>query len=647
MKIRHAVKHRQGGRSANRSLVAIAVLLSMAVVLGTEGLMPASAWALDISTGPLKGRLDTTVSTGVAIRVEERDPRIVAQTNGGTGYDPDVDDGNLNFDQGDVTSLNIKVLHEIDLGWKNYGFFGRFYYFYDWAIMKFDPRFRAFTENAQRRAGLDIRLLDLYVVGDYEVFNRPLTVRLGNQVLSWGESTFIQNGINSINPVDVTALRLPGSQLKEALLPVPMISINAGISDSLSFEAFYQLFWDNTEIEPFGTYFSTNDQAGPGASRVTLGFGLPPPEGPTDNPVQPVGTRPPIGSWIPRKDDNEPSHMGQGGVALRYFASWLYETELGLYWEHIHSRRPVLSGITGDPPPDDPLDVLIWGLVNGDGASTSGYFREFPENIDIVGMSWNTVVPFGVAFQGEVSGRLGQPIQIDGFELVAYGQSPYDPTLAELATLENLLNPDIPPEDAQVTPPIFGNSQLTALRGAPGFNQYTQGWERKDMLQAQATFTKLFGPNLGADDIAFLFEVGATWFFGMEDKDVLRYDGPGTETSGNSWWTEAGLQPFTTEGGFADSFSWGYRLVLAPTFNNAIGAVTLTPIFAWAHDVEGVTPIPISNFVAGTKAMSLMLNAVYLQKIQARLAYTMFFGGGKANLLHDRDFISLSASYSF
>jgi len=646
MKIRHAVKHRQGGGSANRPLVTIAVLLSMALIVGTEGLGPPSIWALDISTGPLKGSFDTTVSTGVAIRVEERDPRIVAQVNGGTGYDPDIDDGNLNFDQGDVTSLNIKVLHQADLNWKNYSFFGRFYYFYDWAVMKFDPRFRAFTENAQRRTGMDIRLLDLYVVGDYEIFNQPVTIRVGSQVLSWGESTFIQSGINSINPVDVAALRLPGSQLKEALLPVPMISLNAGVTENLSIEAFYQLYWENTEIEPFGTYFSTNDQISPGASRITLGFGLPPPEGPTDNPVQPVGTRPPVGSWIPRMDDREPSDMGQGGLAIRYLASWFFETEFGLYWEHIHSRRPLVSGMTGDPPPEDPIDLLIWGLVDGDAASTAGFFREFPEDIDIIGASWNTEIPFGIAFQGEVCGRLGQPIQVDGFEVVAFAQSPYDEAVAQLATLDNLIN-GVPPGEAQVNPPIFGNSQLNPLRPELGFNEYVRGWERKDMVQAQATFTKLFGPNLGADSIAFLCEFGATWFFGMEDKDVLRYDGPGTETSGNSWWTEAGLQPFTTDEGFADPFSWGYRLVAVMTFNNAIGPMTLEPILAWSQDVEGVTPVPISNFVAGAKAMTLMLNAVYLQKITATLSYTMYFGAGKANLLHDRDFISLSASYSF
>jgi hypothetical protein len=45
--------------------------------------------------------------------------------------------------------------------------------------------------------------------------------------------------------------------------------------------------------------------------------------------------------------------------------------------------------------------------------------------------------------------------------------------------------------------------------------------------------------------------------------------------------------------------------------------------------------------------MTLMLNAVYLQKITGTLSYTMYFGAGKANLLHDRDFLSLSARYSF
>ena len=77
------------------------------------------------------------------------------------------------------------------------------------------------------------------------------------------------------------------------------------------------------------------------------------------------------------------------------------------------------------------------------------------------------------------------------------------------------------------------------------------------------------------------------------------------------------------------------------------GGVALEPIFAWSYDVEGITPIPISNFVAGSKIATLMLNAIYLQKYTARLGGTMYFGGGKQNLLHDRDFLSFSMSYSF
>jgi hypothetical protein len=628
-------------------MLLIALVVAIGVTVGVEWVGPPPVRAMDVSTGPIKGRIDTTVSTGISIRVEERDPTLVGQTNGGEAFSAGYDDGNLNFSQWNVTSLNFKVLHEADLGWRNYGFFGRFYYFYDWAIMKFDPNFRAFTDQARRRAGMNIILLDLYITADYEVFGRPFSVRVGNQVLNWGESTFIQGGINSINPVDVTLLRVAGAELKEALIPIPMISINAGITDSLSIEAFYQFYWENTEIEPFGTYFSTTDVGSPGASRAMLGYGLAPPDGPSDNPVQPVGSLPPGGSWIPRGDDIEARHMGQFGIALRYFATWLNDTEFGLYWEHLHSRRPVISGTTGDPPPEALIGQVIWGLVNGDYGSTGRYFREFPEDIDILGMSWNTEIPFGVAFQGEVSGRLDQPIQIDDVEQVSYSASPLDPTLAPLLTLQNILE-GIPPDEAEVTPPIFGNSQLYALRGPIGFNEYMQGWERKDMLQAQATFTKLFGPTLGADGIAFLCEAGATWFFGMEGKDVLRYDGPGTDTSGDPWFTEAGLQPATTEwGGFADPFSWGYRLATILTFNNAIGVITLQPIFAWFHDVEGITPSPISNFVAGRKVMTLALAGAYLKKITGTLSYTMYFGGGHSNLLHDRDFLSFSANYSF
>ena len=633
MEIKTAVRYRQRWFFAGKPLFRFA--LAMLIALGVAGPpVTPPALALQANIGPLEGSLDTTVSAGISLRIEERDPALVAQTNGGQAASANSDNGNLNFDQGDITSLNLKVLHEGSWTWKNYGFFGRFYYFYDWAIMKLDPNFIGFTDQAQRRAGLNITLLDAYLVADYEVFNRPWTIRVGNQVLSWGESTFIQSGINSINPIDVTALRVAGAELKEALRPIPMISFSTDLTGSLSFEGFYQFYWDNTEIEPMGTYFSTTDFASPGAYKVMLGFGLAPPYGPTDNPDQPVGSRPPFGSQIYRMADNEAKDMGQGGLALRYFADWLNSSEIGLYWEHIHSRRPLLSGVTGDAPPDDLLGQALWGLLSGDYASTGGYFREFPEDIDIVGVSLNTQGPFGIAMQGEVSGRLGQPIQVDDAELLFGAYSPLDPTLVDLQGL---------PEGTV----IFGQSQLIQDQGPVGFNEYLRGWKRKDMLQAQATFTKVWGPTLIMDQIVFLFEIGGTWFFDMEDKSELRYEGPGTFTSGNIFYTEAGIQPYTTRSGFADSFSWGYRLVTRLDFFNAIGPVTVMPLLAWFHDVEGTTPSPISNFIAGRKQMALALRWDYLNFLKASISYQMFMGAGQHNLIHDRDFLSISTSLAF
>jgi hypothetical protein len=70
-------------------------------------------------------------------------------------------------------------------------------------------------------------------------------------------------------------------------------------------------------------------------------------------------------------------------------------------------------------------------------------------------------------------------------------------------------------------------------------------------------------------------------------------------------------------------------------------------VFAWAHDVEGTTPTPISNFVEGRKAMTLSINGTYLEMLRASISYTMYFGAGQHNLLHDRDFLSISTSLSF
>ena len=563
---------------------------------------PLQALEFASETGVL-GSFDTTVTLGAAWRIENRDPGLIGRANGGSASSVNVDDGNLNFDQGDLTSLRAKVNHELLVRWAGWSFFGRALYFYDAAIMDIEPDRTAFSDSAEDRLGRDFEVLDAYVTGDFELGDMPLTIRAGEQVISWGESTFIPNGINIINPVDVAQLRVAGAEIRDALEPVPSIDVNAGVTENLSIEAFYQFEFEQTELEPAGTFFSTNDFISPGGRRVFLGFGAIP-----DLLPLPAGINAPIGPFVPRSGDVDPADQGQFGVALRYFASALNDTEFGLYWIRHHSRLPLVSVRTGTPA----------GLISGDYASTARYFAEFPEDIDLFGASFNTALDlFDLALQGEVSYRVDQPLQVDDVELLYAGLSPVSP--------------------------LFGANQL----GSFGFDEEISGYRRENVVQAQTTATHLTGPLLGADQIVLIGEVGATWVPGLPDQDQLRFDGPGTFTSGNPLFTQLGVQPETQTDGFADEFSWGYRLVARADFLGAIGPVNLQPAIAFAHDVDGTTPQPLGQFVEGRKAVTLMLGATYLNAWRGEISYTGFFGGDDFNLLKDRDFIALAASYSF
>jgi hypothetical protein len=268
------------------------------------------------------------------------------------------------------------------------------------------------------------------------------------------------------------------------------------------------------------------------------------------------------------------------------------------------------------------------GLEDQDYASSAQAFREFPEEIDTYGISFNTdVAPLGVALQGEFSYREDQPFQMHGVELVFALLSPLDPF--------------VDPEDPDLV--LFGNGQL----GPHEFGDEIRGYRRKDMMQVQTTVTKAFGPRFRGDQFILLGEAGTTIVRGLEDKEEFRYDAPGTHTSANSFFTDAGIQPETQAGGFPDEVSWGYRLIARGEYSNAIGQINLQPQIAFAHDVGGTTPAPIGNFVEGRKTITASLGASFLISWRARLSYTNSFGAENFNLRSDRDFVSLTASYSF
>lgn len=589
---------------------------SVGAVSALAVLFAASAQAVSFKQGEVEGSWDTTISYGIATRVSGRDNDIVGVANGGNAFSVNGDDGNLNYDTG-VFSNVLKVTSELDLRYRNFGAFVRGKAFYDYENEDNNRERTPLTDRALELVGSDIRLLDAYVSGDFDFGDIPFSIRVGEQVVSWGESTFIQGGINAINPVDVSAIRLPGAELREALLPEGMLWASAGLTDNISIEGVAMYDWDRIRIDPPGSYFSTNDFAGQGGERVLLGFGLVSDTIPAGPAGAALAGSAPAGSVVPRDATRNASNNGQYGVAVRWFVPELNETEFGLFYLNYHSRLPIISGRAGSLAPIvDPRTGLPAGALAGDYAGSAGYFLEYPEDIQLFGLSFNTTIgTTGIALQGEISHKKDAPLQVDDVELLFAALSPLG----------------VP-------------SQL----GAFAFGDEIPGFIERDVTQLQATATKVLGPTFGADTAVIVAEAAWTHIHNMPARSDLRLDAPATYTSGNPLATLGGLQPATENAdAFATQNSWGYRLLGRLVFNNAVGAVNLTPRVAWQHDVNGISPGPGGNFLEGRKAVTVGLGATYQNAWSADIAYTNFFGAGRFNLLNDRDFISANVKYSF
>ncbi len=202
----------------------------------------------------------------------------------------------------------------------------------------------------------NVMLLDAYLYGSFSIGDSDLQLRLGNQVINWGESVFIQ-GVNQINPIDVPAARRAGAELKEILLPVWAAYANWGF-DWGSVEAFYQLQWSNTSVDGCGTYFtatSTLISAYPAScnSITVVGGQLGNLAPGTSTPTIPqLGSQPFLqanGTYVPAIQGQEASDSGQLGIAFRFPIEKI-DTEIGFYAMNIHSRLPYSSGTNGHQP---------------------------------------------------------------------------------------------------------------------------------------------------------------------------------------------------------------------------------------------------------------------------------------------------------
>lgn len=602
--------------------------LAVAVAAGMSG----QAMAYSFYVGDVEAQFNTTLSYGATWRTQEPDRRLIAQGNLGPEFaftdvgasTNNYDDGNLNFEKGDLVSHVVKGNSELFLNYDVNGTYltrvggllrGRYYY--DFELKDGD---RAVDDVGQQRELNDDakdnasggEILDAYVFSDWYFGDVPVSLRYGKQVLSWGESTFIQGGINTINPIDVPAFRAPGAELKDALLPVEMFYMSAGLTENVTLETFVQADWEPIRTDDCGTFFSTNDFAADGCGPVLLAG------------QSPDSLAFAAGAIAPRLGDKDADSKDQFGVALRWYVPELNDSELGFYYIKYNSRLPYVSGTVRD---------------NRVGERFPSYFIEYPENINLYGISINTTTPGGWSLGAEYSFRDNMPIQWNAFELIYGGLQQVNPETGEPASLLQV----------QRQQEAGGDD----LRGTE-----VDGYDRFNVSQAQFTLIKFFDQVMGASRMSLITEFGATYVHDLPDQDEARYGRSGTFGIGElpggacdgSGATGAQLNingSYCTNDGFVTDFSWGYRARLIWDYLNAIAGINLSPQLAWSHDVQGYGPQPGGAFNEGNKAIGVSLQGVYQNRITGNIGYTNFFGGKPYNELTDRDFVSASVSYSF
>ncbi|MDI6526256.1 DUF1302 domain-containing protein [Pseudomonas otitidis] len=608
----------------------------------------ARAVEFSFADGEVTGTLDTTVSYGQMWRVQ------------GQAKDNDAlngNDGNRNFDTG-LASEVFKVTSELEAKYQNYGVFVRGSAFYDTQVMDkrndFEknnpnqepsqnyPDNSSFTQGTRHTAGRSADILDAYVYGNWDLYDHPLTARLGKQVFNWGEGLFYR-GVSVANPLDATKYRLPGAQVKEVIIPVEAFSFNVGLTDSLSLEAYYQFKWKPTQMDAVGSYYSTSDIFGAGgeaayASIPDLAPALAAYDFATTLPGG-LGTGPnQAGRYIDPatgtfkvssvQSDAKARNGGQFGISLHYIAEALNYTDFGFYFANYHTKEPVqqvdFGGYNG-------VDMATLGsilspataqaLATVDMSQNANVRRRYVEDVRVMGLSFSTTI-------GDAS---------------VFGELAYKPNLPIAVSATNDILGDLLAQGIAGTATLYDANQPAANACAQVANQRlcrggkVANYERVEAFNASLGTIYNFGPSLGFDALTGVAEVATEQLHGSS----LTYTGYGPNAVPRKFVGTPDLpsNPIDRE-------SYGYTVSMRGTWSNVYAGVNLSPFVVHSYDFKGNSHLT-GSFMEGRKAYTVGIRADYLKRFEAGLQYTAFTGAGTSNLIRDRDNVSFDVQYSF
>jgi hypothetical protein len=628
-------------------------------------------------------------------------------------FSPNGDNGDLNFDKGDLVHAVVKLTTDLNFSKWDYNLFIR-------GVALFDANYTDFTEfhpdttlqagstelphSVERLVGMDFDILDYNIGHVFSPAGHDVSMKLGAQVLNWGESSLLAlNSLNTINPPDARRLNMPGLDLKEAFRPIGMLTLDTQIIDNVSIQTFYTYEWKPIVVDPVGSYFSQSDTLGDGGDYAMLSFAKSPedPGFAVDDPRYPAGRRghyrpidtctTPVqcsdslgllGSWAGRtvyrdhkEEEAREPEGGDYGAAVKLFLESINNgTELAFYYANYDSRIPSVSSFASLAGCLDGVADLAPGGkcgYNGPGmpadeepipVDTMRLIVEYPENIHLYGVSFNTTVG-DYALSGEYAFRDNLPVQIDTVDLTYTSLQPAFP-----ATDVSTPAATIPGRQSAFP------SYLTRYRGYACTsdadciqpNQYIQGYERLSVGQANLTVLRLIGGDnpLGASQMTFLLEMGMQKVFDMPAIGELQLEGTGSDTHiSNGGDGSQGLDPPPVTGNtrantlrqnptantdyeaYGTSESYGFRLLNLNRFDSAIFGANLETLAIIRDDVKGTSPGIATNFSEGRKQFNFGLRFDYLSQWNGEVRYTWFMG--KHDGQRDRDNIFVTLGYQF
>ena len=486
----------------------------------------------------------TNISYGAQWRAEGPLKQLVGPAYGGVSGSSANDDGNLNYKKGDLVSSVFKIVSDVELKKDNFGALVRAKAWHD---MTWENSSVHHGSSVNQYAGgplsdkgfvneakfSGIALLDAYAYGNFRLDNSDLTLRVGKQVLNWGESTFFQ-GLNQTSPLDIPALRRPGAQIKEGLIPVETAYFNWAPRDTpLSIEGFYEWKFRPFVVDGCGTFFSTSDigvDNSCGAS-ANLGPAITFPDGT-------VG-------YMQRANNIKAKNSGQYGFATHYNVESI-DTQFGLYATNLHSGIPIFSAYTSS-------------FVHGPAQlNFLKYTFEYPEDVRRYGATLATNLPGGWSLGMELSHTPNLPAQINAVDMF-------------YAAVGSGLGP------------LGGKYPFTLPDGT-----YMRGYNRVGQSQLLVNTLKLLSPILGATGGTFIAE------FAYQRADIDDPNKAGVVRYGRSFNYGANIGaicPSTVpgqcaSGGYATPSSYGYRLYGQLNYATDIG-VSVKPGIYFAHDLKG------------------------------------------------------------